>query len=385
MQGRTTRWVGVGLVVLLAGCGSSAKPAAEKPVQIWKRGDVAFGVLAPLSGDQAARGRDLVDGATFAAEDLNVRGGVLGKRVKLTKLDDGCSAASSRASAKRLLEEEPAGVVGGVCQSAARAAARTLDVPFLVTTANSPRIVDVKRTPNAYLTNGTPYQSALAAVHFLALQNTHRLATVSTDDRAAKTLAKDVLGLASPAPQAVSEQTIAADADLAAVARTALASSPDVVYFAGPAAVSGGLVAALRDAGFDGTFVASAESEDAEFVSAAGDAAEGAYVIAPAGPQNLPAAAEWAARFEERFKRAPGRDAMLAYEALRALAQAVTQTGEVDAERNGAELPRLADGYGGFLGGLRFAADHTVMYDSNIALRVGDGEFQLADTLRSGG
>ena len=52
---------------------------------------------APLSGAQDARGRDLVDGATLAAEDLNVRGGVLGKRVKLVTLDDRCAAASTRA------------------------------------------------------------------------------------------------------------------------------------------------------------------------------------------------------------------------------------------------------------------------------------------------
>jgi branched-chain amino acid transport system substrate-binding protein len=76
---------------------------------------------------------------------------------------------------------------------------------------------------------------------------------------------------------------------------------------------------------------------------------------------------------------------MLAYDALRALAQAVTQTGKVDAGLNSAELPRLADGYGGFLGGLRFAADHTIMYDNNVALTVKGGSFELASALRSQG
>jgi hypothetical protein len=66
------------------------------------------------------------------------------------------------------------------------------------------------------------------------------------------------------------------------------------------------------------------------------------------------------------------------------IAQAVAQTGKVDPALNGAQLPRLdASTYGGFLGGLRFAADHTVMYDSNIALTVSGGGFEVADTLRS--
>jgi branched-chain amino acid transport system substrate-binding protein len=192
-----------------------------------------------------------------------------------------------------------------------------------------------------------------------------------------------VLGLASPAPKAVSEQHVAEDADFAQVARTALAAKPDTVYFAGPAEASGKLVAALRKAGFDGTYVASAESESPAFLAAAGDAADHAFVIAPASPQNLPEAAAWTKRFTARFKRPPGRDAMLAYDALRALAQAVTQTGEIDPERNSAELPRLRDGYSGFLGGLHFAEDHTVLFDSNIALTVSGGVFKLDNALRS--
>ncbi|HWK29721.1 MAG TPA: branched-chain amino acid ABC transporter substrate-binding protein [Solirubrobacter sp.] len=379
--------MGAVLVVLLAGCGGSAKePPSKKPVQIWTRGDISFGVLAPLTGAEADRGRDLVDGAKLAAEDLNVRGGVLGKEVKLLTHDDRCEAAAGRASAQELAGQAPAGVLGGVCDDAAKAAARTLgkDLPFLVTAANSPRIVSRKQTPTAYLTNGTPYQAALAALHFLVLDNAHALATVSTGDRASKTLADQVIGLASPSPKAVSQQTIDASADVAQVAKTALAAKPDAVYFAGPAATSGTLLAALRAAKYDGSFVASAESESPEFVQAAGDAAPGAFVIAPASPQNLPEAAEWTKRFQERFERPPGRDALLGYNALRALSQAVTQSGKIDAERNAAELSRLPESYGGFLGALRFAADHTVMYDNNIALTVGDdGSFKLANTLRS--
>jgi branched-chain amino acid transport system substrate-binding protein len=391
LQGRTTRLLLLGaLVVLLAGCGgkdNGSKPAAAK-AQIWTRGDVSFGVLAPLSGSQDARGKDLVDGATLAAEDLNIRGGVLGKRVKLLTLDDGCAAGPSRMSAKHLESQPLGGVLGGVCSDAASAAARTLGsgLPFLVTSANSPRIVSAKRTPTAYLTNGTPYQAALATIHFLVFQQAHTLATVSTTDKASKTLAEQVLGLASPAPKAVSEQTLdPASADYAQIARTALAAKPDTVYFAGPADASGKLAAALHDAGFDGSFIASAASESPGFIAAAGAAAEGAFVIAPASPQNLPDAAAWTKRFTTRFKRAPGRDAMLAYDALRALAQAVTQTGKVDPKLNSAELPKLQDAYGGFLGGLQFAADHTVLYDSNIALKVSGGSFALANTLRTAG
>jgi hypothetical protein len=75
---------------------------------------------------------------------------------------------------------------------------------------------------------------------------------------------------------------------------------------------------------------------------------------------------------------------MLAYEGLRSLAQAVTQTGKIDREANSTELPRLQDDYRDFLGEpLQFAADHTVKYDDNIALQVSAGAFKVSSTLRS--
>jgi branched-chain amino acid transport system substrate-binding protein len=355
-------------------------------VTIWKHGDIAFGVLAPLSGAEGERGRDLVDGATLAAEDLNVRGGVLGKRVKLVTLDDGCAAGSSRASAEKLAAQQLGGVLGGVCDSAASAAARTLgdDLPFLVTAANSPKIVDAKKTPTAYLTNGTPYQSALAASHFFVFKDAQKLALISAGGTASDTLIKEVVDLSAPVPKAVGEQHVAADADFAAVARKALAPKPDTVYFAGPPEASGKLVAALRKAGFDGTYVASSESESPDFLAAAGAGADKAFVITPASPQNLPGAAAWAKRFTTRFKHPPGRDAMLAYDALQALAQAVTQSGKIDPKRNSDELPRLPDKYAGLLGGLQFAKDHTVLFDNNVALTVSGGAFKLDNDLRQG-
>jgi branched-chain amino acid transport system substrate-binding protein len=387
-----------GALVLLAlglsGCGllggddAPDTPKAPASAAGFRPGQVAFGVLAPLSGPESERGTDLVDGAKLAMADLNVRGGVIGQKVALVTHDDGCTAAAGRESAEALKRSEVAGALGGVCASAARSAARTLDsgLPFLVTSANAPSIVSAKRTPTAYLINGTPYQSALATVHLLAYQSAQRLAVVTEDDRASKFLGDQVLGLSAPAPKAVSQQAVpSGTTDWGTYVKAALRGKPDAVYWAGSAAGGGALVAALRGAGYDGTFVASAESESDAFLSAAGDGAEGAFVIAPASPQNLPEAAEWAARFEKRYGRPPGFDALQAYNGVRALAQAVTQSGKVDRERNSRELTLLDPTYTTFLGdkGLAFASDHTIRNDNNIALVVKGGAFSVANTLRS--
>jgi branched-chain amino acid transport system substrate-binding protein len=375
-------------VLALAGCGHSEqehKPAAKvvPATGAYRPGQVSFGVLAPLTGAEAERGKDLVDGAKMAMAELNVRGGVLGQKVALVTYDDRCEAREGRAGAASMKSGEVVGAVGGICPSAARSAARELGSvkPFLVTSANAPSIVSAK-TKHAYLINGTPYQSALAAVHWLAYSRAQKLSVVTADDRESRYLGEQVLGLSSPVPKPVSQQAVGEISG--SVVKAALAGDPDTVYWAGPAAGGGKLLAALTDAGFHGDFVASGESESPEFLAAAGDAAQGAHVIAPATPQNLPEAADWAQRFKQKFGHEPGLDALQAYNGVRALAQAVTQSGKVDRKRNNAELEVLDEGYKTFLDtGLSFASDHTVKYDNNIVLKVDGGRFAVESTLRS--
>src|SRR3954447_2062130 len=258
-------------LLALAGCGGKAKPAATAATPAnggYLAGDVYFGVLAPTSGPHAGRGRDLVDGAKMAIAELNVRGGVNGHKAALLSYDDGCDGKTARESALALKGSKVAGAVGGICEDAAGAAARTLgsELPFLVTSANSPGLVSARRTPTAYLTNGTPYQSALATAHWFVYQRAQRLAVITEDDSASKFLGAQVRKLSSPVPHLTSQQTVpAGTTDWRGTVKTALAKHPDTVYWAGSAAGGGALVKALRDAGFKGTFVASADAESPDF------------------------------------------------------------------------------------------------------------------------
>jgi branched-chain amino acid transport system substrate-binding protein len=223
--------------------------------------------------------------------------------------------------------------------------------------------------------------------HWLVYKTAQKLSVVTEGDRASKALGAQVVKLASPVPKRLSEQAVpAGTTDWGRYVKTALAGDPDVVYWAGSAAGGGALVAALRDAGYEGKFVASAPSATPAFLSAAGAAADGAFVITPASPQYLPAAAAWSKRFEQRFKHAAGFDALQGYEGVRALAQAVTQTGKVDHALNTRELAVPDASYKTLLGdqGLAFSTDHTIKFDNNIALKVEGGKFVLDNALRSG-
>ncbi len=82
---RTLGTIGVGVLVFaLVGLMVGAAPNYNYP-----NGVVKIGVVAALTGSQAGEGRELVDGAALAVEELNAAGGVYGYRVELVVGDIG--------------------------------------------------------------------------------------------------------------------------------------------------------------------------------------------------------------------------------------------------------------------------------------------------------
>ncbi|MCW3841175.1 branched-chain amino acid ABC transporter substrate-binding protein [Micromonospora yasonensis] len=366
---------------LLAACSASDEGGGAARL----RGEITFGVLAPLSGDMAERGQDLVDGAQLAAAELNDQGGVLGRQVKLAVEDGGCAPATGEQGATRLAAKSVAGVVGGLCENAAVAAANAVaaeGTPFLVSSARADRLIEAG-LPSVFPMEGTVYQEALAAVHWMGYRSAQRVVVLADGSPASQRLSGLVTDRVKADGLTVSRQSAEANRpDLAGLVSTVTAAKADFVYWTGAAEPGGRLVSALRQAGYTGYFMASSESDSPEFLQAAGAAAEDAFLTTAAGPRLLPAAADWAARFKDRFRRDPGRDAMQAYDALRAMAQAVRQAADTAPSKVVDNLPRL-EGFTTFTGTLRFAADHSLRYDNYVIAQVRGGTFTLASKLRT--
>jgi branched-chain amino acid transport system substrate-binding protein len=353
-------------------------------------GTIAFGVLAPSSGagDAHARARDLADGANMAAAEINDHGGVLGRRLVLDVVDDACSPPIAYEAAKSFSEDGGvAGVIGGACDDAAAREIPVIDagrIPFLVTTANRADLItpDVAST---YLMNGTLYQQALSLVYWMNYRHAQRLAIVGDSSSDSQVLGKNVIRLIDQVPRLVSLQTVrVGKRDLETEAKAAVASRPDFVLWTGSAASGGALAKALHDTGFKGTFTASAASESPAFLDAAGPGgAVGAFVTATASPQNLPNAAAWRQRFQAVYHQAPGLDALQAYDAVRTLAQATRQAGDTDGAKIAANLTKLSEKLTTFLGAIRFARDHTLLYDNRVILVVKQRGFTWERSLRT--
>lgn len=119
--------------------GFAAAPAAMA------QGTIKFGFVSSLSGPFTPWGVNVRDGMKMAIEELNDKGGVLGRRLELVERDDKNSPAEAITALRFLAEREGIVAGGGVISSdvalAVSREAETLKLPYFLSMAGSHAIL----------------------------------------------------------------------------------------------------------------------------------------------------------------------------------------------------------------------------------------------------
>src|SRR5215472_6528492 len=96
---------------------------------------ITFGQAAVLEGPASALGQGMRTGIQAAFDEINARGGVLGRKLKLISRDDGYEPDRAITQTKKLIEEEKVfaliGPVGTPTSAAAQPIATAANVPFI--------------------------------------------------------------------------------------------------------------------------------------------------------------------------------------------------------------------------------------------------------------
>jgi branched-chain amino acid transport system substrate-binding protein len=96
--------LGAGVLLIAAAVAAAAPPSSPEALVI--------AVEGPQSGGQASNGLDQLRGAQLAARQVNARGGVLDRPVRIVKADDEGSAARARPVARRVIGQGIGFVIG---------------------------------------------------------------------------------------------------------------------------------------------------------------------------------------------------------------------------------------------------------------------------------
>jgi ABC-type branched-subunit amino acid transport system substrate-binding protein len=96
---------------------------------------IVFGQAAVLSGPAAALGQGMKTGMQAAFEEINKKGGVHGRKLKLVSVDDGYEPEKSIVATKKLIEDDKVfaliGAVGTPTSAATQPIATAAKVPFV--------------------------------------------------------------------------------------------------------------------------------------------------------------------------------------------------------------------------------------------------------------
>jgi len=105
---------------------------------------IQIGLVQPLTGAFAAAGTDVVNGAKIAADEINAKGGVLGKKLELITEDTKSNPTEAAAVAEKLIVRDKVPVLMGASASTATLAVMPklmeYKVPMLVETSSSSKI-----------------------------------------------------------------------------------------------------------------------------------------------------------------------------------------------------------------------------------------------------
>ncbi|MBR2120816.1 MAG: ABC transporter substrate-binding protein [Afipia sp.] len=125
---------------------------------------IKIGVNEPLTGPFAASGTYVVNGAKIAADEINAKGGVLGKKIELVVEDNKSNPTEAAAVAEKLITADKVPVIMGAWGSSLTLAVMPklmeYKVPMVVETSSSGKITT---TGNPYIFRISPPSSVEAA------------------------------------------------------------------------------------------------------------------------------------------------------------------------------------------------------------------------------
>src|SRR5690242_2362838 len=109
---------------------------------------IQIGVILPLTGSQAAFGEALKDGYLIAVDEINAKGGVLGKKIELDFYDDQSKPDQAVQGVSKLVDQDRVPIIlGSFSSESTKAMIPAIiqrEVPLIIPAANADNVMDSK-------------------------------------------------------------------------------------------------------------------------------------------------------------------------------------------------------------------------------------------------
>lgn len=368
------------MAVVLTACGQSAETGKSQ-----NEGEIVIGVQGPLTGDYAAEGQGFKKATTLIADEVNQKGGISGKKVRLIFEDDKGLPNESTLAAQKLVSQGVVATVGSYNSTATEAAQGVFhDAHILHVTPSSTAVhLTEKGYENFFrLCFLDSAQGEFAANLLVDHLKAKRVAIVHDNSTYAK-------GLADWTQKFVEQkggQVVFFDAinpqenDYRALLSKLKTTDPEAIYFTGYFSQAGLLLKQARDLKIEVPIAGGNANNNEEVIKIAGNQAEGFIVTTEPAPKDLPYPE--AKAFVESYKKTYHEDpvsiwTLMSADALRVILEAIEKSGTTKPDVLEKYLHEQLNDFPGITGPVNFDERGDRTGTVYAAYRVENGAFTL--------
>ena len=329
-----------GLATAAAGAADMFFPAvvrAEEPIRI--------GQIIPFTGFLGAIGEYGKQGATLAVEELNEKGGVLGRKLELITEDEANPGVAVQ-KARKLIEKDRVVAIEGTVSSASCLAVgdevQRAKVLLINAGSNSDEIRSKRCHRFVFSTEGCNTQYVSAIGNWLIKERKVSRWYFLTSDYAfghdLLRVARNLL-MANKGTELGSDLAPTGTTDFSQYITKMKAAKPDLIFHNLAGADVTNFLKQYAESGM--TIEVAGGVIDSAFAWPVGESLRGHFPIIWWQELNNPASRAWAARYVKRWGRPPDNQAYGDYVAVHAIAQAIDKAKSTDS----AKLVRALEGH----------------------------------------
>ena len=327
-------------------------------------GPMKIGLMGPMTGPWASEGQEMKQVVDLLAEDLNAKGGVLGRKVEVVSEDDGGDPKTAALAAQKLVTQKVVAVIGTYGSSITEASQNIYNEAKIPQIANGSTAIRLTEKGLKYFFRTCPRDDEQAKVgaQYIQSMGYKKLAILHDNTTYAKGLADETKGLVEKAGVEIVffDALTPGEKDYTAILTKMKAANPDAVFFTGYYPEGGLLLNQKKGMNWPVPFIGGDATNNPDLVKIAGaEAAEGFAFLSPPLPKDLPTpeAKAFLDSFTKKYGKAPASIySVLAGDGFRVLIAAIQATKTTEADKVSEYLHTQLKDFAGLTGKLSFNA-----------------------------
>lgn len=316
---------------------ASGATAKAKP---YEGADILLGEYGSMTGTEASFGQSTHKGIMLAVEELNAKGGVLGKKIRIQSEDDGSQVSQVPSVVRKLIDQDGVlALLGEVASSNSLAAApiaQEAGVPMLSPSSTNPKVTQkgnyIFRNCFTDIFVGT----AMARFARTNLKAKTAALLIDGDSDYSKGL-RDYFTQGFKAEGgtiATTVEYVKGDKDFRAPLTKIKAANPDIIFIPGYYTDVANIAVQARSLGLKQTMMGSDGWDSPKLFEIGKAAVQGSYIsnhYSPSDPS--PRVRKFVADFKKKYNETPDALAAVGYDAALVMVDAIRRAGAADRDK----------------------------------------------------